>query len=166
MMEDKNYYPEGDALVSQIAARHRWGAVWRTLFLSATIIAIVVLMALLYNIFNSAFGLVAIENKIEPTTLSVDGVPLAQLPPETLVEELLADIWYDVLGLEQISIHDNFFELGGHSLLVTRVLSRLQEAVDVALPLRDFFAAPTIAQLAETVEGLLTDLLTPEDMLE
>ncbi len=87
-------------------------------------------------------------------------------PPETLVEELLADIWSDVLGIDSISIHDNFFALGGHSLLVTRVLSRLQEAVDVTLPLHDFFAAPTIAQLAETVEGLLTDLLTVEDMDE
>jgi acyl carrier protein len=85
-------------------------------------------------------------------------------PPETLVEELLADIWSEVLGIEQISIHDNFFELGGHSLLVTRVLSRLQEAVDVTLPLRDFFAAPTIGQMAETVETLLADLLTEEDM--
>ncbi|MCB9419967.1 MAG: amino acid adenylation domain-containing protein [Ardenticatenaceae bacterium] len=87
-------------------------------------------------------------------------------PPETLVEELLADIWSEVLGIEQISIHDNFFTLGGHSLLVTRVLSRLQEAVDVTLPLRNFFAAPTIAQMAEAVETLLTDLLTGEDMSE
>jgi amino acid adenylation domain-containing protein len=85
-------------------------------------------------------------------------------PPETLVEELLADIWSEVLNIDPISIHDNFFELGGHSLLVTRVLSRLQEAVDVALPLRDFFAAPTIAQMAETVETLLADLLAVEDM--
>jgi amino acid adenylation domain-containing protein len=87
-------------------------------------------------------------------------------PPETLVEELLADIWSEVLSIEQISIHDNFFALGGHSLLVTRVLSRLQETVDVALPLRDFFAAPTIAQLAEIVETLLADLLIVADMSE
>jgi phosphate transport system permease protein len=92
MMADKSYYPEGDALVSQIGARHRRGAVWRTLFLSATIIAIVVLMALLYNIFNSAFGLVAIENTVEPTTLATDGVPLKQLPQESLVEILAANI--------------------------------------------------------------------------
>jgi phosphate transport system permease protein len=68
-MEDKSYYPEGNALVSQIATRHRWGAMWRTLFLSATIIAIIILMALLYNVFNSAFGLVAVQNSITPESL-------------------------------------------------------------------------------------------------
>ncbi len=68
-MADKSYYSEGDALISQIGARHRKGAIWRTLFLSATIIAILVLLALLYNIFNSAFGLVAVQNQITPESL-------------------------------------------------------------------------------------------------
>ena len=81
-----------------------------------------------------------------------------------MVEQLLADIWSEVLRRETISIHDNFFELGGHSLLVTQVLSRLQETLDVTVPLRDFFAAATIAQLAELVEAQLADLLTPDDM--
>jgi acyl carrier protein len=87
-------------------------------------------------------------------------------PPETLIETLLADIWADVLGIDQISIHSNFFALGGHSLLVTQVLSRLDEAIDVSLPLRDFFAAPTIAQMAQTVESLLVDLLEGEEIVE
>lgn len=92
MMEDKNHFPEGDALVAQIGTRHRRGAIWRAFFLSATIIAIVVLAALLYNIINSAFGLVAVENSIEPATLSADGIPLEQLPQESLVEILAANI--------------------------------------------------------------------------
>jgi amino acid adenylation domain-containing protein len=85
-------------------------------------------------------------------------------PPETLVEEILADIWSDVLHLKSVSIHDNFFQLGGHSLLVTQVLSRIQGTLDVTVPVRDFFAAATIAQLAELVEEQLADLLTPEDI--
>ncbi|MCB9418267.1 MAG: phosphate ABC transporter permease PstA [Ardenticatenaceae bacterium] len=92
MMEDRSFYPEGDALVSQIATRHRWGAFWRTLFLSATIIAIVVLLALLYNIFNSAFGLVAVENSINPEELTADGTPLEELSQEALVDILAAHI--------------------------------------------------------------------------
>ena len=91
-MTDKSFYPEGEALVAQIKERHRRGAIWRTLFLAATIIAIIVLVALLYNIINSAFGLVAIQNNIEPDSLSIEGIPLEQLPAEALVDILAANI--------------------------------------------------------------------------
>lgn len=73
------------------------------------------------------------------------------VPPRTATEETLAAIWSDVLGVEKISIRDNFFELGGHSLLATQVLSRLQEAFFIQLPLRQLFDRPTIADLAEVV---------------
>lgn len=95
-----------------------------------------------------------------PETMSRDAA--AFTPPETLVEEVLADIWCEVLRLEAVSIHDNFFDLGGHSLLVTQVLSRIHGALDVIVSVRDFFAAATIAQLAELVEAQLAHLLTPE----
>ena len=92
MKANKNYYPEGDALLAQINGRHRRGTIWRTLFLTATIIAILVLMALLYNVFNQAFGLVAVQNKIDPTTLTTDGVLLEDLPKEQLVDVLAGHI--------------------------------------------------------------------------
>ena len=56
--------------------------------------------------------------------------------PRTPVEEGLAAIWAEVLGVEQVGVHDNFFELGGHSLLATQVMSRLRETLAVELPLR------------------------------
>jgi amino acid adenylation domain-containing protein len=71
--------------------------------------------------------------------------------PRTPVEEGLAAIWAQALGVEQVGIHDNFFELGGHSLLATQVMSRLCNTFQVELPLRSFFDAPTLASLALAV---------------
>jgi amino acid adenylation domain-containing protein len=76
--------------------------------------------------------------------------------PRTPVEELIAGIWEELLGRAPgtAGIHDDFFELGGHSLLATRALSRMREALGVAVPLRALFEAPTIAGLAERVERM------------
>jgi amino acid adenylation domain-containing protein len=68
--------------------------------------------------------------------------------PRTPVEEMLAGIWREVLGLKEVGINDNFFELGGHSLLATQVMSRLRKAFRVEVPLRSLFEMPTIEGLA------------------
>ncbi len=57
--------------------------------------------------------------------------------PRNAVEQQMADIWADVLGVEKVGVHDTFWDLGGHSLLATRVLSRLYESLGVELPLAD-----------------------------
>ncbi len=71
----------------------------------------------------------------------------ASQTPRTPAEATLARIYSEVLGREGIGIHDDFFELGGHSLLATQILSRLRSTFDVELSQRDFFAAPTVAEL-------------------
>ncbi len=73
--------------------------------------------------------------------------------PGSLVEEELAAIWREVLGIERISATDNFFELGGHSLLAIQVISRVREKLKVELPLFSLFDAPTIQQLARGLDS-------------
>ncbi|MCF3582473.1 non-ribosomal peptide synthase/polyketide synthase [Planktothrix agardhii 1811] len=73
------------------------------------------------------------------------------IAPRNPIEEKIAQIWAEVLKLERVSIEDNFFELGGHSLLATQVISRCQQAFQIALPLRYLFESPTIAQLSAVI---------------
>jgi acyl carrier protein len=84
-------------------------------------------------------------------------LPDAFAAPRTLVEELIAGIWAEVLKLDKFGIHDNFFDLGGHSLKATQVVSRLCETLRMPLPLRALFEAPTVAELAVRVEQSLAD---------
>ena len=71
--------------------------------------------------------------------------------PRTPVEEVLAGIWSEVLGIERVGIYDNFFDLGGHSLLATRIVSRVNEFFQVQLPLRSLFESPTIGGLVNAI---------------
>jgi hypothetical protein len=70
------------------------------------------------------------------------------VPPRDALEEMIAEVWRDLLKLERVGVHDDFFELGGHSLLATQVLARLANRLNVDLPLRQIFEASTIAELA------------------
>jgi amino acid adenylation domain-containing protein len=72
--------------------------------------------------------------------------------PRTPGEESLAAIWREVLKIDQVGVEDNFFDLGGHSLLVMQIVSRVERALDVAMPIRSFFELPTIAALAVEVD--------------
>jgi amino acid adenylation domain-containing protein len=72
--------------------------------------------------------------------------------PRTLVEARLAEIWSQVLGVNQIGVNSDFFELGGHSLLATQVISRVRAILQVELPLQTLFERPTISELAQRVE--------------
>jgi amino acid adenylation domain-containing protein len=81
--------------------------------------------------------------------------------PRTEVEERLAAIWSEVLGLEQVGVRDNFFELGGHSLLATQIVSRLREVFGMELPLRRLFESPTVAELAKSIEEAIATAITP-----
>jgi amino acid adenylation domain-containing protein len=82
--------------------------------------------------------------------------------PRTPIEEVIAGIWSEVLGIEvhQLGVHDNFFQRGGHSLLATLVISRVRDVFHTKFPLRMMFHTPTIAGLADAI---LEKLVEQED---
>jgi len=76
--------------------------------------------------------------------------------PRTQLEEQLASIWAQELGVERVGIDDNFFELRGHSLSLVQVAFRVQDTLGYEVPLQIFFLAPTIAELAKEIESART----------
>ncbi len=82
----------GDAFRSDLPRRHRVGRIWAAVFQASTLVGIIALSALLYTIVNQSFGLVAIENTVDPATLAVDGVPLDDLSHDQLVSILQAHV--------------------------------------------------------------------------
>ena len=77
------------------------------------------------------------------------------VPPRTPLEETLAGLFVEVLGVERtggaVGVHDSFFELGGHSLLATGLLAAIQDTFAIDLPLRVIFEQPTVVALAEVI---------------
>ncbi len=74
--------------------------------------------------------------------------------PQTPLQQQIAAIWREVLGLPRIGLRDDFFALGGHSLLATQIISRTRQACDVELPLRTLFEASELGAFAEQI-GLI-----------
>jgi amino acid adenylation domain-containing protein len=79
----------------------------------------------------------------------------AFVPPRTETEELVAEVWAQVLGIERIGAYDRFFDIGGQSLLATQVVSRLRRELGLDIPLRTLFEAPTLEGFAYALEDLL-----------
>ena len=75
----------------------------------------------------------------------------AYVAPSGDVEDGIAGIWRELLGIDRIGAHDSFFELNGNSLLATRIIARVRAAFRVNVPLRAIFESPTIAALAKAV---------------
>jgi len=75
------------------------------------------------------------------------------VPPVTALEQELAQIWMDLLGVDQVGLVDRFDDLGGHSLLALRMLGRIEAQLSTSVPLAGFLATPTLGALADLVES-------------
>jgi acyl carrier protein len=72
--------------------------------------------------------------------------------PRTPTEEAVAEIWKEVLNVDRLSVEDDFFEIGGHSLLATQIITRINQAFDLSVPLRRAFEKRTISEIAVSIE--------------
>jgi amino acid adenylation domain-containing protein len=97
------------------------------------------------------------NGKIDKKTLAKHTLPTVKEEylkpaPRTYIEKLVADIWTEFLGIENIGIHNNFFELGGHSLIALQVMTRIELKTGKRLPLASLFENPTVEKLAQLLE--------------
>ncbi|WP_422891583.1 amino acid adenylation domain-containing protein [Pseudomonas chlororaphis] len=77
----------------------------------------------------------------------------AYVAPQSELEQQVAAIWAEVLGIEQVGLDDNFFELGGHSLDALRLIGALNQALGLQLSINALFSAPTVGQLLVVVDA-------------
>ena len=96
------------------------------------------------------------NGKVDRSTLPTVEVSLLDanpgyVPPRDRIEQIVADAWSEVLGVEKVGIFDHFFELGGHSLSATRLIARLKSAFQIDLPLSSIFIEPTVAGLSKQI---------------
>ena len=85
------------------------------------------------------------------------------MPPRNDIETTIADIWQAILGIAPIGIYDRFFELGGHCCSRFSPISRMREAFRVELSAQRLFEAPTIAELAVTIDADVRALRAAEE---
>jgi amino acid adenylation domain-containing protein/non-ribosomal peptide synthase protein (TIGR01720 family) len=81
-------------------------------------------------------------------------MPTSPAIPRTPLEEFLARLWTQVLGIDCVGIDDNFSQLGGDSILATQLISRVREIMRVEVSFRSFFETPTVAGMARTIEAV------------
>jgi phthiocerol/phenolphthiocerol synthesis type-I polyketide synthase E len=87
----------------------------------------------------------------ESATHSRPALDTEYAPPSDQVEDRIAGVWRELLGLDLVGRHDNFFELGGNSLIALKVASRLTKELGVKLPVVSLFEGPTVSALAKLV---------------
>jgi non-ribosomal peptide synthetase component F/acyl carrier protein len=86
------------------------------------------------------------------------------VPPRTALEKEVANIWADVLNLDNVGINHNFFDLGGHSLAATRVVSQVIKQFQVEVPLQLLFQSPTVAEMAAVIMEHQSKKLSEKDL--
>ena len=97
-----------------------------------------------------------VDRRALPSADPADGRAAQRRAPSTPIEEILVEIWTEVLGAEP-GVDDDFFAIGGQSLLAAAVAARIRDSFDIPFPVRTLFDEPTIAALAGAVEKAIVE---------
>jgi acyl carrier protein len=92
------------------------------------------------------------------------GARAAYVAPHGPIEEAIAEIWQEVLGVERVGAEDDFLALGGHSLLSIQIATRIEEAFGIRIPLKTLFSKQTMASLAVEIEDRLLASVNEADL--
>jgi len=97
------------------------------------------------------------SGKVDRKAVPVSGAQASSepsaVPPCSDIEEAVARVWQDLLGLSQVGANDNFFDLGGHSLLLVRLQSKLRQVLRTEFKIVDLFRYPTVRSLANAIQN-------------
>jgi amino acid adenylation domain-containing protein len=93
----------------------------------------------------------------DPETVVDASTGASYVAPRTPIEEAVAAIWADVLGLDHVGVDDDFFALGGHSLLATQIVAQIRSDFSINLPLHALFGSPTVATLSQQIVEMMGD---------
>jgi acyl carrier protein len=118
-----------------------------------------VLASMAEDLLQAADALAELIPREQIPAMRLPARSVPRIAPQTPTEQVLAQIWRELLGLEEVGVTDNFFEYGGHSLLAIQLVSRVRSTFQLDLPLHSFFDAPTVRDLAALIEALLLDEL-------
>ncbi|QDY82829.1 amino acid adenylation domain-containing protein [Paenibacillus polymyxa] len=94
-----------------------------------------------------------IDRKALPLSVADLHTGSSYVAPRTLIEDQMAKIWKEVLGLSKISINDNFFDVGGHSLRATTLVAKLHKEMGYHISVKDLFRHPTIEEISGVISG-------------
>jgi len=139
----------GEDFHDDLQRRHRVGGIWRQIFQISTVMGIVVLTALLFNILNQAFGLAAVEVAIDPATLAIEGVPLEKLRQEELIGILKEHV---SVGL--------FRKLESEQLLVEREREEVYELV------LEWVVEPEVVKTWSFVDSIFRREMVEQEQME
>jgi len=105
------------------------------------------------------------SGKIDMARLPLPVSDAGYVAPRSPVEETMAEIWRDVLGIDRVGVFDNFFDRGGHSISAARVVTRVRQAFHVDTEVVSIFQAPTIASFVVVLAQRLVETVTPDQLL-
>ncbi|NER91537.1 non-ribosomal peptide synthetase [Moorena sp. SIO3A2] len=96
-----------------------------------------------------------VDRKALPALDLASSVSTEYVAPETETQKVLAEIWKEVLGIEQVGIYDNFFDLGGHSLTTVKLVSKISTNFNISLSVKTLLLHPIIAELSNIMTELI-----------